>query len=200
MFRVIKAIKIQQDTACKLPSYLKDLGVLPGEEHDNRERYAEMVKIDVAFIDLQNKLCEAMGLRHCLDFDTIITKDKIEENKAEIANFLKEISDLTLCKFSIDPRKLEGMEYKAFLGKLNSELSNFGQLKLKAQKEKVRVRRNGTDITIPSYKLVWRKMADLELKDLILNSISEGARHHLLQSPLPHASPRRTEENFASQQ
>jgi hypothetical protein len=172
MFRVIKATKINQSQTCQLPSYLKDLGVPPGEDsmYENRERYAEMVKIDVPYVALQNKLCQAMGLQHCLDFETAITKAQIESKRPDITQFLKQVSDLTAGNFSIVPRKLDRMEYKAFFGKLDSELAHFGQLTLKRLKQG-RSRRNGTDTTNPSYNLAWRKLAGLSLQELIENKV-----------------------------
>ena len=70
-----------------------------------------MVKGDAAFIKLQNALCEALGLQHCLDFDTETTKAKIEANRGTVEQYLKRISDLTAGTFALDPNKVGSMPY-----------------------------------------------------------------------------------------
>lgn len=170
MFRVIKATTILQDGTLVLPLYLKDLGELGGIESyfENRKRYAEMVEADIAFIDHQNKLCQKLGLAHCLDFETETSKNHIEANRPAVEQALIEISHLTACKVAVNPRELSKMGYKAFMGKINSELSTFGQLRLET-KTSGRSRRGGVHTSNSSYILAWGTLSKLTLDYFIKN-------------------------------
>jgi hypothetical protein len=164
MFRVIKASKAVEDPERVIPLYLKDLQL---SEYET-EQYALLSHTDMPHIDLQTHLCQAMGLKHCLDFETVIFREAIKNAKVDICEYLKKISDLSESKFEINPQKMDKMTDKEFLGKINNALSFFGQMQLKTVSAG-RSRRGRSDIRNPSYQLSWRLLQGKTLKDLIDN-------------------------------